>query len=93
MILQFQLMRHAVVSMEKLNFEFTIPKNHKPQKFHMELYQLCEAKSSYAAAFKIYTGSESESVNTSKVLDPEVPKTCKLVMGLMEKCGMLDKGY
>ena len=75
-ILQFQLMRHVVVSVEK---------------FHMKLYQLCEAKSGYAAAFKIYT--DSESVNISKVLDPKVSKTCELVMGLMEKCGMLDKGY
>ena len=57
----------------------------------MKLYQLCEAESSYAAAFEIYTGSESQSVNTSKV--PKVPNTCKLVMGLMEKCGLLDKGY
>ena len=51
-ILQFQLMRHAVVSVKKLNFEFTIPKNHK---FHIKLYQLCETESSYAAAFEIYT--------------------------------------
>ena len=40
-----------------------------------------------------YILTESESVNTSKVPDPKVPKTCKLVMGLMEKCGRLDKGY
>ena len=57
--------------------KFRVYNSKKPQNIHMKLYQLCEAESSYAAAFEIYTGSESQSVNTSKV--PKVPNTCKLV--------------
>ena len=48
----------------------------------MKLYQLCESQSGYAVAFEIYTGSESKSVQTCKVLDQTVNKTYKLVMGL-----------
>ena len=56
----------------------------------MKLYQLCESQSGYAVAFEIYTGSESKSVQTCKVLDQTVNKTCKLVMGLLENS---DVGY
>ena len=59
----------------------------------MKLYQLCESQSGYAVAFEMYTGSESKSVQTCKVLDKTVNKTCKLVMGLLENSGVLDVGY
>ena len=59
----------------------------------MKLYQLCESQSGYAVAFEIYTGSESKSVQTCKVLDKTVNNTCKLVMGLLENSGVLDVGY
>ena len=59
----------------------------------MKLYQLCESQTGYVVAFEIYTGSKSKSVQTCKVLDKTVNKTCKLVMGLLENSGVLDVGY
>ena len=59
----------------------------------MKLYQLCESQTGYAVAFEIYSGSESKSVQTCKVLDKTVNKTCKLVMGLLENSSVLDVGY
>ena len=59
----------------------------------MNLYQLCESQTGYVVAFEIYTGSESKSVQTCKVLEKTVNKTCKLVMGLLENSGVLDVGY
>ena len=74
----------------KVKFPIYNPK--KPQKLHMKLYQLCESQIGYAVAFEIYTGSESKSVQTCKVLDKTVNKTCKLVMGLLDNSGVLDVG-
>ena len=73
--------------------KFHIYNSKKPQKFHMKLYQLCESQTGYAVAFEIYTGSQSKSVQTCKVLDKTVNKTCKLVMGLLENACVLDVGY
>ena len=73
--------------------KFCVYNSKKPQEFHMKLYQLCESQSGYAVAFEIYTGSESKSVHTCKMLDKTVNKTCKLVMGLLENSCVLDVGY
>ena len=73
--------------------KFHVYNSKKPQKFHMKLYQLCESQSGYAVAFEICTGSESKSVQTCKVLDKTVNKTCSLVMGLLENSGVLDVSY
>ena len=59
----------------------------------MKLYQLCESQTGYAVAFEIYTGSKLKSVQTCKVLDKTVNKTCKLVMGLLDNSGVLDVSY
>ena len=73
--------------------KFHVYNSKKPQKFHIKLYQLCEPQSGYVLAFEIYTGSKSKCVQTCKVLDKTVNKTCKLVMGLLENSGVLGVAY
>ena len=66
----------------------------KPFRFHIRLYQVCEAESGYYIGFKIFTGNKnSECIKVSKPLDPHCTITAKLVLGLLEKTRLLDKGY
>ena len=66
----------------------------KPCHFHIRLYQVCEAESGYCLRFEIFTGNRnSECIRMSKPLDPGCTITTKLVLGLLEKTRLLDKGY
>ena len=66
----------------------------KPLKFHIKLYQVCEAESGYIIAFEVYIGKvNSTCMQMSKLIDPMVNDTMKLVLGLLEKGQLLDKGY
>ena len=66
----------------------------KTSKFHIKLYQICEADSGYIIAFEVYTGKvNSTCIQMSKPIDPMVNDTMKLKLGLLEKGQLLDKGY
>ena len=66
----------------------------KPSKFHIKLYQVCEAELGYIIAFEVYIGKViSTCMQMSKAIDPTVNDTMKLVLGLLEKAQLLDKGY
>ena len=78
----------------KGRLRFKVYNKNKPNKFHIKLFQVCEAKSGYVCDFEIYTGKdESASVRSSRPLDPDVTKTTKLVLGMMENANLLDKGH
>ena len=66
----------------------------KPSKFHIKLYQVCEADSGYVIACEVYVGKvNSTCIKMSKPIDPMVNDTTRLVLGLLEKGQLLDKGY
>ena len=66
----------------------------KPSKFHIKLYQVCEADSYNVIAFEVYIGKvNSTCIQMSNPIDPTVNDTMKLVLGLLEKGQLLDKGY
>ena len=77
----------------------------KPSKFHIKLsqaqqgllsplYQVCEADSGYVITFEVYTGkANSACIEMSNPIDTTVNDTTKLVLGLLEKGQLLDKGY
>ena len=68
--------------------QFHVYNANKPAKFHMELFQICEAKS----AFHIYTGKDqTRCMQTAQVLNPSCTTT-KLV-GLMDSVHLLGKGH
>ena len=74
--------------------QFHIYDANKPAKFHLKLFQICEAKSGYICAFDIYSGKEqARCTQTAQVLDPSCTATTKLVVGLIDLIHLLDKGH
>ena len=66
----------------------------KPNRFHIKLFQVCEAISRYILGFSVYTGKNGRNiVDNCKVMDPNCSTTTKVVIGLMDYVNLLDKGY
>ena len=66
----------------------------KPNKFHIKLFQVSEARSGYILGFDIYTGkgpnTKFDSCNT---IDSDCTKTTKTVFGMLEYLRLLDVGH
>ena len=78
----------------KGQFSHKVYNPRKPSKFHIKLYQVCEADLGYVIAFEVYIGKANSScIEMSKHIDTTVNNTMKLVLGLLEKGQLLDKGY
>ena len=75
----------------RLRFKVYNPR--KPARFHIKLYQMCEASSGYIVGFNVYTGKNSCIDETVVFMDPESSKTSKIVLSLADKCDVLDKGH
>ena len=76
----------------RLGFKMYNPR--KPSRFHIRLYQVCEAESGYCIGLEVFTGNKnSQCIRMSKPIDPTCTLTTQLVLGLLEKCKLLDKGY
>ncbi len=69
----------------------------KPHKFHIKLYELCEAGSGWVVGFDIYTGGRGEGIAqyAEEVLDDaeNATQTTKVVIGMLAYCGLLEKGH
>ncbi|XP_062586678.1 piggyBac transposable element-derived protein 4-like [Saccostrea cucullata] len=66
----------------------------KPTKFGIKLYQVCEAKSGYCIGFDIYTGSTPCTQYADAIgVDEDYTMTTRTVMGLLTRCGLLDRGH
>ena len=78
----------------KGRFSHKVYNPRKPSKFHIKLYQVCEAGSGYVISFEVYVGkANTPCIQMSNPIDPSVNGTTKLVLGLLEKGQLLDKGY
>ena len=78
----------------KGRFSHKVYNPRKPSKFHIKLYQVCEADLGYVIAFEVYTGkANSACIEMSKPIDTMVNDTTKLLLGLLEKGQLLDKRY
>ena len=78
----------------KGRFSHKVYNPRKPSKFHIKLYQVCEADLGYVIAFEVYTRkANSACIEMSTPVDTTVNDTTKLVLGLLEKGQLLDKGY
>ena len=76
----------------RLGFKMYNPR--KPAHFHIRLYQVCEADSGYCIGLEVLTGNKnSQCIQISRPLDPTSTITTKLVLGLLEKSRLLDKGH
>lgn len=66
----------------------------KPAKFHMKLFEVTDAKTGYILGFDVYTGKgKTECAKDARTLDPHCSQTTKVVMGLLDKCDLLDRGH
>ena len=76
----------------KLRFKVYNPM--KPERFHIKLYESCEAESGYVDGFDVYTGVTGMGcVNSAKPRDADCTTTTKVVLGLLEECNLLKKGH
>ena len=66
----------------------------KPNQFHIKLFQLSESSSNYIIGFEVYTGKgTSSAADVANPMDKECSRTTKLVLGLLEKFKLLNKGH
>ena len=65
----------------------------KPNISHIKL-QISESQSRYILGYDVYTDKDTSCISLqSNPLNPECGKTTKIVLGLLEKCKILDKGH
>jgi hypothetical protein len=64
----------------------------KPARFHVKLFQVCEATSSYIVGFNIFTGTGSCHKDEASS-DPEATVTTKTVLTLLKDCDLCFKGH
>ena len=67
----------------------------KPAKYHIELFEVNDVRTGYCLGFDVYTGKEypTRCAQNVQLLDPSYNKTTKIVVGLMDSTGFLDKGH
>ena len=66
----------------------------KPNKWHIKIFEVSDARTGYVVGLDIYTGKNStECTKIAKTLDPDCNQTTKIVVGLMQKCNLLGKGH
>ena len=79
----------------KGRLSFRVYNPQKPNKFHIKLFQINESSSGYICAFDVYCGKNNtfSACRNAHCIDPLCTKTTKVVMGLLERVKLLDKGY
>ena len=66
----------------------------EPNCFHIKLFQLSKSISGYIIGFEVYAGKgASSAADASRPMDPLCMRTTNLVLSLMEKFHLLDKGH
>ena len=76
----------------KLKFKCYNPS--KPNKWHIKIFEVSDAKTGSMVGLDIYTGKNStECTKIAKSLDPDCNQSTKIVVGLMQKCNLLGKAH
>ena len=66
----------------------------KPAKWHLKSFEVSDAKTGDLMGFEVYTGqATTQCAANVEVLDPDCNQTTSIVMGLMQKTRLLDKGH
>ena len=74
--------------------KFRVYNPNKPAKFHLKLFEVSDARTGYCMGFEVYAGKkQTRCANNARVLDQSCNETTKVVVGLMDKCRLLDKGH
>ena len=77
----------------KGRLRFRVYNPSKPNRFHIKLFQISESESGYIIGFEVYTGKDHSVANQAHTMDPNCTRTTTLVIGLLEKCNLLDRGH
>ncbi len=70
----------------RVNFKCFNPK--KPNRFHIKLFMVSEAKTGYICGFNVYTGGDEKKPEKN-----EITTTTKTVLQLLESVGFLNMGH
>lgn len=63
-------------------------------KFHIKMFEVTDAKTGYLLGMDIFTGTgKTKCAIDAKVLDPQCTQTTKVVVGLLDRCNLLDRGH
>lgn len=66
----------------------------KPNRWHLKIYEVNDAKTGFCMGFEVYSGKgRTRCANTAGTMDPNCTETTKIVFGLLEKSRLLDKGH
>lgn len=65
----------------------------KPTRFGIKLYQVCEATSGYCLGFDVYTSETACTDYAELVGCIDATLTTKTVLGLLVRCGLIEKGH
>lgn len=66
----------------------------KPNKWHIKAFEVSDAQTGYCLGIEIYCGKgKTRCANNAPVLDPGCTETTKVVVGLLNKCRLLDRGH
>ena len=66
----------------------------KPGKCHLKLFEVSDAMTGYVIGFEVYTGKKATQCALNvEVLDLNLIPTTKVVIGLMKRARLLDKGH
>lgn len=77
----------------KDNLHFSVFKPAKPSKSGIKIYQVCEAMSGYLVGFELDTNSSPITDYADALLGENDCTMETKVLGLMSRCGLLDKGH
>ena len=78
----------------KAGLKFKCYNPSKPNKLHIKIFEVSDARMGHVVGLDICTGkSSTECAKITKKLDPDCTQTTKIVVGLMQKCNLLGKGY
>ena len=69
-------------------------KCYNPAKWHLKLFEVSDAKTGFVIGFEVYTGKKTtQCAVNAQVLDPDCNQTTRVVIGLLDKARLLDKGH
>ena len=58
------------------------------------MFEVSDSKTGYVVGFDVYTGkNKTDCHKTAKTLDPKCTPTTKTVVGLLQSCNLVGKGY
>ena len=75
--------------------EFRCYNSSKPGKYHVKLFEVNDEWTGFCLGFDVYTSKQHTTVYAQNVwlLDPSCNQRTKIIMGLMDSTGLLDKGH